>query len=262
MNKFTLLLIVVLLAINLNAQNNINLNFFVNPDFAYNSIADDSLCKNLDSLVTKTLKDTLDSANYNFVLGKFFRSIPDSLNRDSVFVNKVNNLDFIDYITPTDFHYTSRFASGKLFASNLMDTTKTNYPKQIVTIEADSFRVDVISLYSPDFTITANLDSTIAFAYSQKIILKKLFSNISKDSDMIIVLTSYPKFICKRIFPKDRRIRYIINFDSKKYRDFKFRKRVLFKSVRFRKSIGQIHLSYKNKRLYSDWHLIKKEKGL
>ncbi len=258
MNKKIILLIILISQVFfIAAENNINLNFIIDPGFAYNSGIDDSACNDLDSLFSETFKDTLGSTNYTFIVGKFLKSLPDSLNNDSIFVEKLENLDFVDYITPTDFHYSSSFPSKKLFASNLKDTTKTNYPNRIITIKADSFQVDLISLYSPDFTTTANLDSTISFDYSQKKILKKIFSEISEKSDLIVILTSYPKFVCKRIFPNDKRIRYIINFDSKIYRDFVFRKRIYFKNVRYTKGIGQLHLNFKNKKLHSNWKIIK-----
>jgi hypothetical protein len=245
----------------LSAINDINLNFIISPSFSIDSLNCDSNLTSLDYLITKSVQDTLCSTNYNFVAGKFFQSIPDSISCDSLLIQKINSLKFISYITPTDFHFKSNFSSPKLFASNLRDTTKYNYPKNIVTIKADSFQVDIISLYSPDFTITADLDSTIIFDYYQKRIIKNLFSKISKNSNMIIVITSYPKFVCKRIFPKDKRLRYIINFDEKVFRDFKLRKRIFIKSFRFKNGIGQIHLNYKNKQLNSSWKFIKLERA-
>lgn len=193
--------IIIIFAVTfLAADDYIELNFFIQPEF---SIAE----MNLVNFFLKNIRsDSL--PQQNILAGKLLqKQRSDSTTAD--FIKLIEP----DLIAPTDFFFSETDLQIKIFAANIKSDSLFFIPHKIIS--TDSMKIGIFAIYTPDFTVKNKLPDHIKFEFDVFNVARSQFEMLKNNVDYLIMLSNLGKYIDREItrqYPVDA----VVSFDYKK----------------------------------------------
>ncbi len=220
----------------------IDLNFFIEPRFEAAEI------ESLTTIIENSLCDSI--KQNNFFAGRILKNAES----DSLVLFALESLP-CDFVCPTDYFFYNTNSNVSLLASNIFSDSISILENAI--IEADSFKVGIFSLYSPDFTVKNEINPKVEFEFDVFEVAEKQVNILKEKTDFIILLSNLTKFIDEDIV-KNLPIDAVISFDYQSKRDEIFsNKRTNFYSVLTKYGkFGKLRLTYEKGKIKSKWEEI------
>jgi len=221
------------------AQDYLDINFFIEPQFEHEKI-------NMVNFLTKNIKN--DSIRQiNAFAGKILAK-PQS---DSLTVNFINAL-LPEIISPVDFKFTVIDLQTPLLISNIESDSISIIKTKIV--EADSFKLGLFSIYTPDFAVKNNIADNAKLSTNIFQIAKEQSEYLSAKTDFVIMLSNTGKYIDNDIV-HDLNINCVISFDyQKKTNGTLSNGKTKFFSILTKNGYyGKLRVSYNNGEISENW---------
>ena len=217
----------------------VDLNFFIEPCFEAAEI------ESLATIIENSLCDSI--KQINFFAGRILKKAES----DSLILFALESLP-CDFACPTDYFFYYENSNVSLLASNIFSDSISIWENAI--IEADSFKIGIFSLYSPDFTVKNNLNPNVDFEFDVFKIAEKQVKILKEKTYFIILLSNLTKFIDEDIV-ENLPIDAVISFDYQSKRDELFsNKRTNFYSVLTKYGkFGKLRLTYEKGKINKKW---------
>ncbi len=217
----------------------VDLNFFIEPRFEAAEI------ESLATIIKNSLCDSVKQVNF------FAGRIMKNAESDSLVLFALNTLP-CDFACPTDYFFYDANSNVSLLASNIFSDSISIFENTI--IEADSFKVGIFSLYSPDFTVKNEINPNVDFEFDVFKVAEKQINILKEKTDFIILLSNLTKFIDEDIV-ENLPIDAVISFDYQSKRDEIFsNKRTHFYSVLTKYGkFGKLRLKYEKGKIKKEW---------
>lgn len=182
----------------------------------------------------------------NFLTGGLFRNTPS----DSTLVFYYNSLNFHYYI-PTDYGF--KYHPDSLYFQIMAANIKTNILNTVenIVVKADSMKVGIFALYSPDYMVLNEVNSKVKFNYDIFKVAEQQ-TEILSSCDYIIMFSNLTKFIDEDIVSK-LPINAVISFDYREQRDELLNNRKTYFYSVVGKEIGRLKLIYEKGKIKARW---------
>ncbi|MDP8220488.1 MAG: hypothetical protein P9X26_04030 [Candidatus Stygibacter frigidus] len=191
----------ILMAISGASADEINLNFFIHPQFTI---------KNLDA-VDQLQQATMDSCmSINVYAGELFKPVL----ADSLVLKYMSELPGMLF-SPNDFlHYhKDKFPTFGLLAANIESDSVTTLKKFVIKV--DTLRIGIFSIYTPDWAVKNQLAEGVNVRADVLAVAREQVNKLRAEGcDQIIMLTSLSKFVVSHLV-EEIAIDAVINFDYK-----------------------------------------------
>ncbi|MBN2460279.1 MAG: hypothetical protein JXB60_01630 [Candidatus Cloacimonetes bacterium] len=241
MKAYFLLIILFFLISVLRGEEVLELNFFNYPEFDFLDM------RNIVSDIQKAVADSVQQVN--FFSGRILKN-----KVSDIYILTFLNTIPCNYACPTDylFSITNRGLNFSLLAANI-NCEQIDILENTI-IEADSMKIGVFSLYSPDFMVKKNIPETVRFNFDVFNVAYKNARKLAIKSDYVIMISSLSKFIDQDIvsnLPVDT----VISFDyQKKDNGILPNERTHFFSILSKHRIyGKLRLIYRNGSITHHW---------
>lgn len=241
MRKIDILILFFIINSNLLAVNRIDFNFFVHPRFQTEYYDEINF-----SIFQATQNDSI--SQYNIFAGKILNRRDD----DSTTVHFLNSVN-CDFACPTDYYFSQIDFNPRfdIIAANI--SHNFHFLKSNKIINADSFRVGIFSIYTPDFTVRNDIDSAVTLDFDIQSVIQREVKSLSKQTDVIIMFSNLSKYIDKDLV-KDTEIDAVISFDYQKKKNKTFWNRTEFFSLLSSdKKFGKLRLTYESGNIELEW---------
>lgn len=242
MGKIILVVFILLILNSLQAEDYLDINFFIEPRFEHDQIyMANFLVKNINNDSIKQV---------NAFAGRILAE-PQSDSLSAFFINTIKP----EIISPTDYFFFEKNLESDLLISNI-ESDSIPIIKNII-IKCDSFKVGIFTIYTPDFMVKnsiadhAKMDTDIFF------IAKAQAEYLEKQTDYVIMLSNVTKYIENNIV-KNLKINAVVSFDYRKKRNELLSNRTTnFYSILTRNgNYGKLRLKYHNGIIQGKWQEI------
>jgi hypothetical protein len=238
-----MVLLLILLASSLLADDYLDLNFFIEPQFA----EDEIYLKNF--AIYNIRNDSIPQTNI------FAGKLMNTHTSDSLVVEFIN-LCKSKIIAPTDYCFYDTNLEKPLLISNIESDSVAIIKHKIVSV--DSFKVGIFSLYTPDFMVKNKIAANAKFDFNFLEIAKQQFDYLREESDFVILLSNFSKYIDSDIvaeIPVD----VVVSFDYKGKKNGKLANgKTMFYSILSKSEYyGKLRLTYQNGKIAQKWQKVK-----
>ncbi len=217
----------------------LELNFFIEPEF-------DPIEANFVNFLLRNIKN--DSIpQFNIFAGDIIKnSVPDSI--VSQFLNFVQP----DLAAPIDFLFNDYNIDFSLLMSNVKCDSVAILDRFI--IEADSMKIGIFSIYTPDWTVKNNLPEFVEFDFEVFNLSKQIASELAAEADFVIMLSNLSKYIDADLI-RSLPIDAAVSFDYQKTQNQKMNngKTSYFSILTNQGKYGKLRLKYFNDRISYEW---------
>jgi len=205
---------------------------------------------------------------YDFVDFKEFQEtmINDSIPAYNIFTGRILKdyegdiftLAFLNYIkcdlaSPTDYLYKvdNSNLNFNILASNINSDSLRISPFHL--IEADSLKIGIFSIYTPDFVVKNEIGSTALFDYNIFQIVKAQAEFLSTKANVVIMISNLSKYIDKEMV-KELPVDIVLSSDYLKKTNGMLNDRTRFYSVVSEDGkFGKLRLTLSNGKVDFDW---------
>ena len=234
-----IIVILVLITANLLAEDYLDLNFFIEPQFEHNEI------NMVNLLIDSNENDSI--PQINIFAGRLLQK-PQS---DSLMVHLLNTLQ-PQIVSPIDYLFRDKNLQIELLISNIESDSIVIVKHKIIV--ADSFRVGMFSIYTPDFVVKNNIEASFDFDIFQ--IAKQQSEILKKETDFVIMLSNVSKYIDKNIV-KNIPVDAVVSFDYQKKRNEMLNHKTMFYSILSKKDkFGKLRLTFNKGKINQKWKSI------
>lgn len=239
-NLKLLLFIFFFAALNLVAEEYLDLNFFIEPRFDPDDI----------NLINFHLKNVYNDSisQVNILAGRIIKKpVPDSLT-----INFINYLQ-PDIAVPTDFHFRYHDVTFDLLMSNVKHDSIRILEKHI--LQTDSMKIGFFSIYTPDWIVKNKLEDHCNFDYDFFELSRKIAHELASQTDFVILLSNLSKYIDEDI-TRNLPIDAVISFDYQKSVNTRWNKgKTHFYSIQSRDGFfGRLRLKCDQQRISQNWY--------
>ncbi len=234
----------------------IDINFFNEISLSQKIIKNDSIFTDLKFNLNSAISDTITTNEISIFTGKILKK--NNVVNDSLIIETLENLP-VTFSCPTDyfFDYFPEITNFKLLSSNIYPERKNSFLVKNSIIEMDSIRLGFFSIYTPDFTVKNEINQSMNMEFDIFTIAEKQVQLLSPKCDLVIMLTSVPKFIVKDICSKYQ-IDAVLSFDYKKtYHEFWNNKTDFCSVISSKGKFGQLRIKKANGKITKKWKLKK-----
>lgn len=225
-------------SIYLIAEDYVDLNLFIEPRFKKNNM-------NMANFLIKNIKN--DSISQKLIFAGRLLEEPQS---DSATVAFINLLE-PDIVSPVDYLFNEKSLDQHLLISNIKSDSLQIIENKI--IEADSFKIGIFSIYTPDFAVKNSLAEHAKFNSNIFEIARYQAELLSQETDFVIMLSSLSKYIDADIV-KNIPVDAIVSFDYQKKRNELLNNKTKFYSIISNKNkYGKLRFTFDNGKLNCNW---------
>ena len=247
LKKIFWILCIILIAGTALAEDYLDLNFFIEPKFEHKEM-------NMVNFLMKNIQN--DSIRQeNIFAGKIFAP-PQSDSLTVEFLNMIKP----DLTSPVDYLFYEKNVDFKLLISNI-ESDSIPIIKNAV-IKADSFKVGIFSIYTPDFVVKNKIADHTRFDFDVFDIARKQANLLAKHTDYVIMLSNMSKYIDNDIVKK-LPVDAVVSFDyQKKNNELLSNHLTMFYSVLTNQgNYGKLRLTYRNGKIRENWREIEFDVG-
>ncbi len=225
-------------SIYLIAEDYVDLNLFIEPRFKKNNM-------NMVNFLIKNIKN--DSISQKLIFAGRLLEEPQS---DSATVAFINLLE-PDIVSPVDYLFNEKSLDQHLLISNIKSDSLQIIENKI--IEADSFKIGIFSIYTPDFAVKNSLAEHVIFNSNIFEIARYQAELLSQETDFVIMLSSLSKYIDADIV-KNIPVDAIVSFDYQEKRNELLNNKTKFYSIISNKNkYGKLRFTFDNGKLNCNW---------
>jgi len=203
LNKFIVIIVLIMILGILTAEDYIDLNFFVEPHFEYDNL-------NMVNFLIKNIQaDSIQQVNI------FGGKILQKAATDSMIIDFLNSVE-PELTSPTDYLFSNQIIDFNLLASNIQSDSIPIIKNQIFV--TDSIRVGIFAIYTPDFTVKNDLPEHVKFNFEIPDVIEEQVIQLAKQTDVIVMFSDLSKFIDADLMKKYE-IDAVVSFDYQKKRN-------------------------------------------
>jgi len=239
LKKVILLIMLLLIAAGLIANDYLDINFFIEPRFEHEKI-------NMINFLIKNIRN--DSIRQvNAFAGRLLQE-PQSDSLIAIFINALSP----EIISPADYFFFDKSIECEMLMSNIESDSILIIKNRI--IKCDSFKVGVFAIYTPDFTVKNDIATHAKLKTDIFRIAKEQATYLAKKTDFIIMLSNVGKYIDNDIV-EDLHVNAIVSFDYQKKRNelFPNRKTNFYSILTKNGKYGKLRLEFYKDEIKGSW---------
>jgi len=239
LKKIILFILIVLIFSSLTAEDYLDINFFIEPQFEHDQI-------NMVNFLVKNIRN--DSIRQENVFAGRLLAEPQS---DSLIVEFINTLK-PEIMSPVDYYFYVKELKSDLLISNIESDSIPIIKNKI--IKCDSFKVGVFTIYTPDFMVKNNIADHAKMNTDIFKIATQQTEYLANKTDYVIMLSNVSKYIDNNII-KNLTVDAVVSFDYQKKKNVLLSNRstnfysILTKNGKY----GKLRLEYHNGKIQDKW---------